>query len=324
MHILITGAAGFIGQLVAQHLLNDDQHTVLLTDVIDPPIPTGVSYPQNAKTMQADLQSDGADSVVEKHLDAAYLFHGIMSSASESNFPLGISVNLDATRSLLDALRQTCPGIRVIYASSQAVYGRPFPPPSSSSSSSIIDESVRPTPESSYGAAKLMCETLINDYTRRGFIDGLSLRFPSVTVRPGKPTAAASSFLSGVIREPLNGQECTIPLRDRAFTSWVCSPRTLAENLIHALRVPLAGLPAHDRCVNMPGTAVTVQKMLDALEKVGGRERLGLVREVADPAQERILRSWATEFDNSRAYGLGFQRDLGFEQAVMDYKASLG
>jgi nucleoside-diphosphate-sugar epimerase len=315
MHILITGAAGFIGQLVAQTLLNNSQYTVLLTDVIDPPIPKGVKYPQNAKTLKADLYS-AAESVVERNLDAVYIFHGIMSSGSEENFELGMRVNIDATRSLLEALRKTRPGVRVIYASSQAVYGRPFP--------EVVDESVRPTPESSYGAEKLICETLISDYTRRGFIDGFSLRFPTISIRPGKPTAAASSFLSGMIREPLSGQESIIPLQDRSFTSWVCSPRTLAGNLIQALKVPSSSLPSHDRTVNMPGIGVTIQEMMDALEKVVGGDKLELIKEITNPAQEKILRSWATKFDNSKAYNLGYQRDPGFEQAVIDYKESLG
>lgn len=315
MHILVTGAAGFIGQLVAQTLLNGEQHTLLLTDVIDPPIPKGVKYPQNAKTLKADLYA-AAESIVEKSLDAVYIFHGIMSSGSEDNFDLGMRVNIDATRSLLETLRKTCPGVRVIYASSQAVYGRPFP--------DVVDESVRPTPESSYGAEKLICETLVNDYTRRGFIDGFSLRFPTISIRPGKPTAAASSFISGMVREPLSGQESIIPLQDRSFTSWVCSPRTLAGNLIHALTVPSSSLPSHDRTTNMPGVGVTIQEMMDALEKVGGKDKLDLIKEVTDPAQEKILRSWATKFDNSKAYKLGYQRDPGFEQAVIDYKESLG
>lgn len=316
MHILITGAAGFIGQLVAQNLLNDEKYTVVLTDVIDPPIPKDVKYPQNAKTLRADLYS-AAESVVEKNLDAVYVFHGIMSAGSEADFELGMRVNIDATRSLLKAIRNTGrPGIRVIYASSQAVYGRPFP--------EVVDESVRPTPESSYGAEKLICETLVNDSTRRGLIDGFSLRFPTIAIRPGKPTAAASSFLSGMIREPLNGQESIIPVQDRSFVSWVCSPRTLAGNLIHALKVPSASLPSHDRTVLLPGIGVTIQEMMDALEKVGGKEKLDLIKEVTDPAQEKILQSWATKFDNSRAYKLGYQPDPGFKQAVIDYKESLG
>jgi nucleoside-diphosphate-sugar epimerase len=314
MHILVTGAAGFIGQLVARTLLNDEQHTLLLTDVIDPPVPKDVKYPQNAKTLKADLCS-AAESVVEKNVDAVYVFHGIMSSGSEENFELGMRVNVDATRSLLETLRITRPGVRVIYASSQAVYGRPFP--------DIVDESVRPTPESSYGAEKLMCETLVNDYTRRGFIDGFNLRFPTISIRPGKPTAAASSFLSGMIREPLNGQESIIPLQDRSFVSWVCSPRTLAGNLVHALTVPTSSLPSHDRTMNVPGIGVTIQEMMDALERVGGKEKLNFIREVTDLGKEKILRSWATKFDNTKAYKLGYRPDPGFKQAVLDYKESL-
>jgi nucleoside-diphosphate-sugar epimerase len=143
----------------------------------------------------------------------------------------------------------------VIYASSQAVYGQPLP--------EMISEAVMPTPEGSYGAQKLICETLMNDYTRKGFFDGLSLRFPTISIRPGKPTAAASSFLSGMIREPLNGQECVIPLKDRGFRSWLCSPKTLAENLVFALDVNVEGiLEKHRRVINMPGIGVDVQDMV--------------------------------------------------------------
>ncbi|KAL2075161.1 hypothetical protein VTL71DRAFT_103 [Oculimacula yallundae] len=314
MKVLITGAAGFIGQLLAEVLLNDETYTVVLTDVILPPIPKGVKYPHNAKPVQADLCAD-TSTVIDKTIDAAFVFHGIMSSGSEANFDLGMKVNFDSTRNLLEAFRAVRPGVRIIYASSQAVYGRPFP--------EVVDENVRPTPESSYGAAKLMCEALINDYTRRKFIDGFVLRFPTVTVRPGKPTAAASSFLSGMIREPLNGQESVIPLKDRTFGSWVCSPRTLVLNLVHALKLDSSKLPSHVREVNMPGIRVTVQEMLDALEKVAGKDALRFIKEEEDPVTEAILRSWADQFDNKYAYALGFQADGSFEQAVVDYKKSL-
>jgi nucleoside-diphosphate-sugar epimerase len=315
MHILITGAAGFIGQIVARELLNDEYHTVVLTDVIDPPIPAGVKYPQNAKSVKADLCAD-VSKVVDSHLDAAFVFHGIMSSGSESNFDLGMRVNIDATRHLLEAFRKTCPTVRVIYASSQAVYGQPLP--------EVVTDAVIPTPQSSYGCEKLICETLINDYTRRGFINGITLRFPTISVRPGLPTAAASSFLSGMIREPLNGQECEIPLEDRQFKSWLCSPKTLVSNLLHALTMSVDSLPSHIRQINVPGICVTVQEMMDALEKVGGKEKLALLKEKTDPALLPILQSWPTKFDNSQAYSLGFKRDESFLQAVMDYKESLG
>lgn len=314
MHILITGAAGFIGQLLAQELLNDPVYHVTLTDIHQPPVPHGVRYPQNATAVKADLLA-GATAVVDSSLDAVYAFHGIMSSGSEANFDLGMSVNVDATRNLLEALRHACPGVRVIYSSSQAVYGQPLP--------EVVTDSVVPTPESSYGAEKIVCETLVNEYTRRKFITGFTLRFPTISVRPGAPTAAASSFLSGLIREPLDGKECVIPIENRGFKSWLCSPKTLVHNLLLTLSLPADCVPPHIRQINVPGICVTVQGMIDALEKVGGKDKLALLREKEDPALVAILKSWPTQFDNSQAIALGFKRDESFEQAVRDYKAKL-
>ncbi|PKX88530.1 SDR family oxidoreductase [Aspergillus novofumigatus IBT 16806] len=285
MQILITGAAGFIGQLLAKELLNDPSYHLTLTDIHEPPPP--------------------------RALDAVFAFHGIMSSGSEANFDLGMSVNVDATRTLLEALRRTCPGVRFIYSSSQAVYGRPLP--------DVVDDSVTPTPQGSYGAEKLICETLVNEYTRRGFITGFTLRFPTISVRPGQPTAAASSFLSGMIREPLAGKECVIPVEDRSFKSWLCSPRTLVQNLVLTLSLPSDALPPHIRSINVPGICVTVQEMMDALEKVGGKDKLALLKEKEDPTLRPILDSWPTRFNNSQAIALGFKRDSSFEQAVRDY-----
>jgi nucleoside-diphosphate-sugar epimerase len=320
--ILITGAAGFIGQLLAKRLLSEPQYQLILTDVIEPPIPSKSKNPANAKSIKADLcDTKSLNDLVSSSLplDAVFIFHGIMSSGSEANFDLGMRVNLHATQALLEALRQASSKqeklIRVIYASSQAVYGQPLP--------AVVDESVMPTPEGSYGAQKLICETLINDYTRKGFFDGLSTRFPTISIRPGKPTQAASSFLSGMIREPVDGKECIIPLKDRSFRSWLCSPKTLAENLVYSLDVDLGKLEKHRRVVNMPGIGVTVQEMMDALAKVAGEEKLALLKEETDVDMERILRSWGTEFDNKLAYMLGFREDLSFEQAVRDYISSL-
>jgi nucleoside-diphosphate-sugar epimerase len=313
--ILITGAAGFIGQLLAERLLSEPQYQLVLTDVILPPIPARSKNPSNAITIKADLcDSSSLQSLFSSSmpLDAAILLHGIMSSGAEANFDLGMQVNLHATLSVLEQLRKLPSPIRVLYASSQAVYGQPLP--------ALIDETVVPTPEGSYGTQKLMCEALINDYTRRGFIDGLALRFPTISVRPGKPTAAASSFLSGMIREPLSGKVCVIPLKDRSFRSWLCSPRTLAENLVFALSVDFQGkLPAHKRVVNMPGIGVSVQDMMDALVKVAGEDKLKFLEEETDLVTERILRSWGAEFDNTLAYSVGFRKDVSFEQAVRDY-----
>ena len=239
-----------------------------------------------------------------------------MSSAAEADFDLGYRVNLDATRSLLFQLVQTCPGIRVLYASSEAVYGSPLP-------DHAITETDIPMPEMSYGCQKIICETLINDLTRRGMINGFSLRFPTISIRPGKPSPAVSAFLSGIIREPLSGQVCTVPLKDRAWRHWMCSPKTLVHNVLVTLQLPPTALPPHRRAVNVPGFAVTVQDMLDALEEVGGKEALQFVREEEVPEMQSLLYSWADDFDNSLDLSLGMKQDTSFVNSVRDYVQTL-
>lgn len=315
MRILVTGAAGFIGQIVSKALLDDAGNELILTDMVEPPIPPGSKYPQSAKTMKGDLL-ESTPSLVQKDLDAAILLHGVMSSAAEANFDLGYRVNVDATRALLYQLAKTCPGVRVIYASSEAVYGSPVPKQN-------VTEADIPTPETSYGCQKIICETIINDYTRRRLINGFSLRFPTISVRPGAPSPAVTAFLSGIIREPLNGQVCTIPLKDRAWRHWMCSPKTLVRNVLVTLDLPLESLPLHRRAVNVPGFAVTVQDMLDALAEVGGRDKLSLVREEENPSLQSLLYSWADDFDNTLGLSLGMKQDTSFVQSVLDYKQTL-
>lgn len=224
-------------------------------------------------------------------------------------------VNFDATRAVLDTLRAVKPGIRVIYTSSQAVYGGIVPSP--------VTESVRPTPESAYGCEKMMCEMLVNEYTRRGFLDGFIFRLPTVSVRPGKPTAAASSFLSGMIREPMQGLPCVLPLKDRSFRHWLTSPRVLVRNLLRSLELKRDALPVHDRVVNLPGIGVSVQDMRDSLARVGGEDKLALLSEEDNEGLKAILYSWPTTFDNTKGLGLGFERDGSFDDIVRDFKATL-
>ncbi|KAF4554830.1 Hypothetical protein D9617_3g018990 [Elsinoe fawcettii] len=312
MKILITGAGGFVGQLLAEHLLNAN-HQVILVDIFTPPVPP-TSNPSNATCIKADLYDDPS-SVLSPDLDTAYVFHGIMSAGSEADFDLGYRVNLHSTLRLLDAMRHTCPGIRVIYASSTAIYGQPLP--------HLPSEQTLPTPGSSYGAQKTMIEYALNDYTRKGHINGFALRFPTISVRPGKPTQAASSWMSGIIREPLQGKESTLPCGDD-FLAWLCSPKTLVRNLLHALTLERDVLPGHTRQVNLPGITASVGQMMAALREVGGEDAVKLVkREEATQEIKAMLDSWPVRFDVSKALGLGFVQDQDFLGAVKDFKESL-
>ena len=313
MKILITGAGGFVGQLLAEHLLNEN-HTVILADIFEPPIPTRAKNQQNATCVKADLFTSPA-SVLSKDLDAMYVFHGIMSAGSEEDFDLGYRVNLHSTLNLLEAVRQMCPGVRWIYSSSTAIFGQPLP--------ELPNESTVPTPQGSYGTQKAMIEYAINDYTRRGLINGFALRFPTISVRPGKPTQAASSWMSGIIREPLQGKESVLPCDDD-FKAWLCSPRTLVRNLLHALTLPKDCMAPHMRQVLLPGITANVKEMLDALREVGGEDAVKLVkREKPTPEIKAMLDSWPITFDVSKALGLGFVADQNFKGAVEDFAASL-
>lgn len=318
--ILITGAAGFLGQRLAAALLSKHpEYRLVLSDLIAPSVPAGVANADSAKPIQADLSdADSLSSLIaaSQPLAAVFIFHGIMSSGSEADPQLSLKVNLDATRALLLSLAEKNKGVRVIYASSQAVYGAPLP--------DVITDAVTPTPAGVYGTHKLMMELLVNDLHRRGEIDAFSVRFPTVSVRAGKPTGAASSFLSGIIREPMNGQECVVPIKDRGYRAVLSGPGTLIENLLCVLKLPSDVLPEHIRWLNFPGISVTVQDLLDALVKVGGEDRLQYFKEETDAVMERILRSWPQRVDDSTAMRLGLKRDESAEGLVREFKETMG
>jgi len=233
-----------------------------------------------------------------------------MSGATEANLDLGLRVNVDSTRMILDILRRVKPGIRVIYSSACAVFGP--------SDGQVVTEMTMPVPGSSYGAQKLICETLLNDFSRRGLIDGRILRLPTIIVRPGAPSGAASSFFSGIIREPLKGKKSQLPVA-RSLEVWVCSTRTIVRNLILARDIPEERFGCASRVVNLPGITVTVEQMLQALKGVGGEKVLSLVEEKKDPAVEDIVLSWPTRFDTTRAKELGFIGDGSLERTIQEY-----
>lgn len=321
MSILITGAGGYVGQELTAALLHatPPETIITITDVVAPSVPpSAAQHASRVRSIQADLTlPQVVDALIKDSspYDTVYILHGIMSSGAEANFELGIHVNLDATRYILDRLRATMPGVKVIYTSSLAVYS-PTPP------GFVIDETnLPPVPASSYGSQKLIVETLINDYSRRGFLDGRCVRLPTVTVRAGKPTQAASSFASDIIREPFNGRKAILPV-SRNTEMWICSPYTVIKNLLHARDIPKEAF-GDSRSVNLPGLKVTVQEMLDALEQVGGPERRALVEERYDPDVDRIVQSWSPNFNTERAKRLGFSEDMPFIENVKRYASQI-
>ncbi|KAL8954065.1 MAG: hypothetical protein Q9222_000122 [Ikaeria aurantiellina] len=240
-----------------------------------------------------------------------------MSGAAEADLELGMKVNIDATRQIFDTLRKVNPGVKVIFTSTTAVYG---PPPSPDFP---LTEANAPSPGSSYGAQKLISETLLNDYSRRGLLDGRIVRLPTVLVRPGKPTGAASSFASGIFREPLNGQKSILPV-SKDLSVWICSPRTVVKNLMHARDVPIEEYGGASRVVNLPGVTVSIREMLGALKSIGGQKALDLIEEKRDAATERIVESWPSTYDTSKAQKLGFSEDGALERTLREYLEDYG
>ena len=317
-NILITGGAGFIGQALTAALVESSPTTRLtITDVIEPPVPESVSQHKNRiTTVKSDLTNPSAISALlsSTTFTTVYLLHGLMSGGAEANLELGWHVNWDSHRGIIDHLRTHAPGTVAIFPSSLAVYGP-------SSPGGVTSEATCPVPQSSYGAQKLMVETYINDFSRRGLIDGRIVRLPTVIVRPGAPSAAASSFASGIVREPLKGERSVLPVA-RDLEMWVCSPRTVIRNLVYVKAVPKEQFGI-SRVVNLPGITVSVEQILKALEAVGGSKAISLIDEVRDPKIEAIVGSWPAKFDIKRAEELGLKGDGSLVETVQAFAASL-
>lgn len=302
MQIIITGGGGFLGQKLARALLHSSLpfSELLLVDIQAPP---ALADPR-VRCLQADLTAPGvAESLISERTAVVYHLAAIVSSHAEQDFDLGWQVNLDTTRSLLEACRHARPGIRFVFTSSLAVYGGPLP--------ELVNDGTALTPTSSYGTQKAMGELLVNDYSRKGYVDGLALRLPTICVRPGKPNRAASSFVSSIIREPLQGEVTVCPVSPD-LRLWLSSPATVVANFLLA-----ATLPKGDgRSINLPGISVTVGEMLTALTQAGGQAARDRVQFAADPAIERIVASWPGRIDNQRASALGFMADRTFADII--------
>jgi len=313
MHILIIGAAGMIGVKLTNRLVNDkalagkaiDKAT--LVDVVAPAAPAGAPFAVATKAI--DLSTSGvAESLVADRPDVIFHLAAIVSGEAEADFDKGYRINLDGTRYLFDSIRKVGDGYqpRVVFTSSIAVFGAPFP--------DAIPDEFHHTPLTSYGTQKAIDELLLADYTRRGFMDGIGIRLPTICVRPGKPNKAASGFFSGIIREPLAGQEAILPVSEDV-RHWHASPRSAVNFLVHAAGLDGAAVGTR-RNLTMPGVSVTVGEQIAALRKVAGDDVAKRIRHQPDPVVVKIVAGWPRNFAPTRAPALGFKAEQSFEEII--------
>jgi len=315
MHILIVGAAGMIGRKVTDRLVLDGTlggralTRLTLTDVVEPTKPT--DFKGEVVTLQSDLSAPGAAAkLAALRPDTIFHLAAIVSGEAEADFEKGYRINLDSTRALFEAIRQE--GLkspyhpRLVFTSSIAVFGAPFP-------DKIGDEFVQ-APLTSYGTQKTIDELLLSDYSRKGFLDGIGIRLPTICIRPGKPNKAASGFFSNILREPLSGQEAVLPVPEDV-RHWHASPRAAVGFLIHAATLDTAKLGPR-RNLNMPGLSATVGEQLESLKRFAGEKALKLIRREADPTIQKIVAGWPRNFDPQRATALGFRAETSFDQII--------
>ncbi len=315
MHILIIGAAGMVGRKLAAKLAKDGElggkpvSRLSLVDVIEPAPPAG--FTSEVAAYAADLSApDEAARCVAGRPDVIFHLAAIVSGEAEADFEKGYRINLDGTRLLFEAIRLEHAREpwrpRVVFTSSIAVFGAPFPP--------VIGDEFFTTPLTSYGTQKAIGELLLNDYTRRGFMDGIAVRLPTICIRPGAPNAAASGFFSNILREPLAGQEAVLPVGEDV-RHWHASPRAAIGFLLRAASMDLTPL-GWRRTLNLPGLSATVGEEIEALRRVAGERAVTLIRREPDPAIARIVAGWPENFNAARARSLGFTAESSFDEII--------
>ena len=323
MRVVITGGAGFLGKLLAQKILSrgqlNDAHGVLreVSELVLVDMTAAQDEPWLADSRVSQVVGDIADrAVLARALTAATgsIFHlaAVVSGQAEADFDIGMRVNVDATRTLLELTRALPEPPKFVFTSSIAVFGGNLP--------AVLPDDQRLTPQGSYGAQKAMGELLVSDMSRRGMIDGRALRLPTITVRPGKPNKAASSFASGIIREPLAGVDAVCPVVP-ATRMWVQSPPRVIENLLIGHDAPATAF-GFDRSISVPGISVAVGDMVASLRRVAGDAVAGRVSWQLDPAIDRLVSSWPHAFAADRGRALGMTADDDFDDIVRAYMAA--
>ncbi|WP_062211182.1 D-erythronate dehydrogenase [Aureimonas sp. AU12] len=315
MKVLIIGAAGMIGRKLAERIGADGGigeravDELVLADVVEPQAPAG--RVGNVKTLAVDISVPGAAKpLVAERPDIIYHLAAIVSGEAEADFAKGYRINLDGTRDLFEAIRaeHEASGYtpRLVFASSIAVFGAPFP--------DRIPDDFALTPLTSYGTQKAICELLLADYTRRGIFDGLGLRLPTICIRPGKPNKAASGFFSNILREPMAGQEAVLPVGEDV-RHYFASPRAAIGFFLHAAALDTANIGPR-RNLSLPGLSATVGNEIAALGRIVGERAVKLIRREPDETIMRIVSGWAPDIEARRARELGFQAETSFDEII--------
>jgi nucleoside-diphosphate-sugar epimerase len=313
LKVLVTGAAGFIGAALVEALAaRADVDRVVAFDQAEPGSKHPAKHPKVEAVSGNLAYAPMARSLVGKDVDAVFHLASLVSGGAEQNFELGMKVNFDATRDLLEAARLAGRNPRFVFTSSIAVYR---------GVKLEVTDDTRPTPRLSYGAQKLMCEVMIDDYTRRGYADGRSVRLPTVLVRPGAANTAMSGWSSAIIREPLAGRDYTCPVAPH--TQMACiSVNRVVESLLRALDLPGAAI-GPDRTLLLTGIPVSAQAMLDAVhavaQKAGAGRKLGRVRFEPDPAAQAVMDTVARSTTSARGAALGLRPSASIEEIVTEY-----
>ncbi|TDQ84571.1 nucleoside-diphosphate-sugar epimerase [Dongia mobilis] len=315
MHVLIIGAAGMVGSKLIGRLVADGGlggraiEALTLVDVMPPAAPAG--FGGKVATLTADLSQPGAaEKLIAARPDLIFHLAAIVSGEAEADFEKGYRINLDGTRDLFEAIRRE--GLRapyrprLVFTSSIAVFGAPFP--------EKIDDNFLSTPLTSYGTQKAIGELLLSDYARRGFFDGIGIRLPTICIRPGKPNKAASGFFSNILREPLSGIEAVLPVAE-TVRHWHASPRAAVGFLLHAATLDLAQVGPR-RNLSMPGLSATIGEQIEALRRVAGEKAVKLIRHEPDPVIQKIVAGWPSNFDPARALSLGFRAESNFDEII--------
>ncbi|MGE5169946.1 MAG: D-erythronate dehydrogenase [Rudaea sp.] len=322
MRIVITGGAGFLGSrlaraILARGTLNDAQgrtrplRELVLVDVVAP----AGHDDSRVRALTGSLDDPAVvESAITPETDSVFHLAAVVSGQAEADFDIGMRVNLDGTRNVLERCRACATPPKVVFASSLAVFGGELPDP--------VPDDARLTPQSSYGTQKAIGELLVADMSRKGFLDGRSLRLPTIVVRPGKPNRAASSFASGIIREPLAGVAAPCPVAP-ATRMWVQSPRAVIDNFLIGHEADAGRLPA-SRAINVPGLCVSVEEMVAALRRVAGDAVASLVRWEYDPVIDRIVSTWPARFTADAGRALGMRSDDDFESVVRAHAVDSG